>query len=111
MPTPLKRGHLDNSGFVSCSYWAPTQDAAVAECRASLMFDDAIRTRVWNLFKAAPPPLGYDPGAISVPGWDSPTSPAFAVIELHPSRLRALDGEVFKRMGSAGAIDWVEPRD
>lgn len=37
MPTPLKRAHLDQSAYVSCSYWAPTHDAAVAECSAELV--------------------------------------------------------------------------
>ncbi|HET9739331.1 MAG TPA: hypothetical protein VFP78_14540, partial [Solirubrobacteraceae bacterium] len=34
-PTPLKRAHLAHSPYVSCSYWDATQDAIVAECRAS----------------------------------------------------------------------------
>ena len=106
-PTRIKRGHLANSPYVSCSYWAPSQDAAVAECRAELVFDDSTRTRVWNLFKDAPPPLGYDPGGIGVPGWDTPTSPGFAVLRLEPWRLRALQGEVFMNVGSRGAINWT----
>jgi hypothetical protein len=108
MPTPLKRAHLEQSPYVSCSYWAPSQDTAVAECRADLVFDDETRTRVWSLFKETPPPLGYDPGGISVPGWDTPTSPAFAVMRLQPWRLRALLGEIFFQRGSAGAISWTE---
>jgi hypothetical protein len=107
-PSPVKRAHLGKSPYISCSYWAPSQDVAVAECRADLVFDDDIRARVWNLFKDAPPPLGYDPGGIGIPGWDTPTSTAFAVLRLHPWRLRALPGEVFMQRGSRGAIDWAE---
>ena len=106
MPTPLKRTHLSYNPYVSCSYWAPTHDAAVAECRSELVMDDAVRTRVWNLFKSAPPPLGYDPGGINVPGWDSPTSPAFAVLRLEPWRLKALPANVFMKGGSGGALVW-----
>ena len=109
MPTPLKRAHLDGTPYVSCSYWAPSHDAAVAECRADLVYDDDVRTRIWNLFKEAPPPLGYDPGGIGVPGWDGPTAPAFAVLKLHPWRLRALPVEEFMRAGSGAALSWVDP--
>ena len=108
MPTPLKRAHLARTPYVSCSYWAPSQDVAVAECRAELLFDDEIRTRVWSLFKETPPPLGYDPGGIGVPGWDSPTSSAFAVLELRPWRLRALPGDAFMKSGSGAAQSWVD---
>jgi hypothetical protein len=86
----------------------PSQDAAVAECRAELVLDDATRTRVWNLFKHAPPPLGYDPGGINVPGWDTPTSPGFAVLRLQPWRLKVLPGAVFLSSGSGGARVWRE---
>ena len=105
-PTPLKRAHLDHSPYVSCSYWAPTHDVAVAECHADLVFDDATRTRAWNLFATAPPPVGYDPGAIGVPGWETPTSAGFAVIRLQPWRLRALRGDDFLKSGSRGALVW-----
>jgi hypothetical protein len=109
MPTPLKRAHLAGTPYVSCSYWAPSHDVAIAECRAELVYDDDVRTRIWNLFKETPPPLGYDPGGIGVPGWDSPTAPAFAVLKLHPWRLRALPGEVFMKVGSGVALSWVDP--
>jgi hypothetical protein len=68
----------------------------------------AVRTRVWNLFKDTPPPLGYDPGGISVPGWDSPTSDAFAALLLRPWRLGALPAEVFMQRGSGGMLRWSE---
>jgi hypothetical protein len=108
MPTPVKRGHLAGSPYVSCSYWASTHDVAIAECRAELVHDDETRTRIWNLFKETPAPLGYDPGGIGVPGWDSPTSPAFAVLKLRPWRLRALRGELFLQRGSGAAVTWAE---
>ena len=52
------------------------------------MTDDAGRTHVWELFRAAPPPLGFDPGAIGVPGWDGPTAPGFVVARLDPWRVQ-----------------------
>jgi hypothetical protein len=106
-PTPLKRAHLEHRPYVSCNYWAPSHDTCVAECRAELVFDDETRTMVWNLFKGTPEPLGYDPGGIGVPGWDTPTSPAFAVLRLRPWRLRVLPGSISR--GAGGEIlTWQE---
>jgi hypothetical protein len=96
-PTPVKRAHLTASPFVSCNYWTPSHDTCLAECEARWAFDDATRKRVWDLFKNAPAPVGYDPGMI--PGWDSPTSPAFAVLRLDPWRLRVFPGTVLLRQG------------
>jgi hypothetical protein len=33
-PTPLKRAHLAHAPHVSCTYWDPAHDVAVAECAA-----------------------------------------------------------------------------
>lgn len=101
-PTPLKVAHLERNPFVSVSYWTPTHDTCVAECRAELLYDDETRTRVWNLFKGTPEPLGYDPAGIGVPGWETPMSPAFAVLRLRPWRLRVLPGTVM--LGQGGEL-------
>jgi hypothetical protein len=55
---------------------------------------------VWNLFLNAPEPLGYDPAII--PGWDNPTSDAFAALRLDPWRLRVLPGSLL--MGKGGEV-------
>jgi hypothetical protein len=99
-PTPLKRAHLANSPYVSCNYWTPSQDTCLAECEAHWGFDDATRTRVWDLFKTAPAPVGYDPAMI--PGWDSPTSANFAALRLEPWRLRVFPGTVL--LGRGGEV-------
>lgn len=65
-PTPLKRAHLAHRPFVSCSYWDPAHEVAVAECDAELVDDEPIRRRVWDLFEAATAPLGYDPRILNV---------------------------------------------
>ena len=107
--TPTRLAHLAHSPYVSCSYWAPSHDTCVAECRADWMTDDETRTMVWNLFKAAPEPLGYDPGAIGVPGWESPTSPGFAVLRLRPWRLRVFPGSITRGEGGE-LLTWREGR-
>ena len=105
-PTPTKRAHLDASPHISLHYWTPSQDTCVAECRARWAFDDATRTQVWEAFKHAPPPVGYDPALI--PPWkDGPTSPAFAALLLEPWRLRVMPGTLLTR-GGGELLTWQE---
>jgi hypothetical protein len=99
-PTPTKRAHLAANEYVSANYWTPTHDTCVAECRASWGFDDETRIRIWNLFKNAPPPVGYDPAI--VPSWSGPTAESFAVLQLEPWRLRVFPGSVL--MGQGGEV-------
>ena len=83
--TPLKLAHLTHAPFVSCSYWSPDHDTAVAECRARWETDPAEAERVWELFRAAPAPLGHDPATI----WpDGPGSADAGLLRLDPWRLR-----------------------
>ena len=102
-PTPVKRAHLEQSPNISLSYWAPNQDTCQAECRATWAFDDATRESVWNAFKDAPPPVGYDPGII--PQWDSPKSDAFAALRLEPWRLRVFPGTMLLQ-GEGEVLTW-----
>ena len=102
-PTPIKRAHLAASAYISVSYWTPSHDTCVADCRAALVFDDETRKMVWNLLCTAPAPLGYDPGRF----WPSPTSDSFAVLRLEPWRLRVLPGTVMlERKGET--LTWQE---
>jgi hypothetical protein len=100
-PTPTKRAHLEASPHISLNYWTPSQDTCVAECRADWAFDDATRVRVWNAFKHAPAPVGFDPAVI--PPWKGgPTSAAFAVLRLEPWRLRVMPGSLM--LGGGGEV-------
>lgn len=96
-PTPIKRAHLAAHPFMSLNYWTTNQDTCVAECRAALVFDEETRTRIWQLFATAPAPVGYDPAII--PGWDSPTCAAYAVLRLEPWRLRVMPGSLMQGQG------------
>ncbi|MEM8923303.1 MAG: pyridoxamine 5'-phosphate oxidase family protein [Actinomycetota bacterium] len=100
-PTPVKRRHLEHSPRLSCTYWDPSQDVATADCTATWAFDDETCSRVWEAFKTAPDPVGYDPAII--PPWaDGPTSDAFAVLRLEPQRLRVFPGSVL--LGQGGEV-------
>ena len=67
-PSPKVRQLADHP-YVSCAYYDSWAVAAVADGRVEPVADDAARARVWELLRATPPPLGYDPGGIGVPGW------------------------------------------
>jgi hypothetical protein len=82
-PTPLKRAHLAGTPFVSCSYWDPRHDVAVAECAAEWADDDG-RREAWRVFARTPAPAGFDPATI----FSGPDAEDFAVIRLDPWRLR-----------------------
>jgi hypothetical protein len=104
--TPLKRAHLEATPYASVNYWDPRQDVATAECRAALLDDDATCTRVWNLLKHGPAPVGYDPAI--VPVWTEPTAPTFSVLRLDPWRLRVFPGT--KLLGGDGdVLEWHAP--
>ncbi len=100
-PTPLKRRHLEHNPRVSCTYWHPDQDVATADCTTRWSFDDETCTEVWEAFKQAPEPVGYDPAMI--PPWaEGPTGDAFAVLHLEPSALRVFPGSVL--LGQGGEV-------
>lgn len=103
MQTPLKLAHIDNSPWVTVSYWSPDQDNATADCRATWHTDSATRHRVWDMFVNGPEPVGYDPSII--PGWDSPDSEAFCVLRLDPWRLRVFPGTLLLR-GEGDLLSW-----
>lgn len=98
--TGPKVADLERSPYLALSYWAPSHDTCTADCRAEWVTDDAGRKMVWDLFVSGPEPVGYDPKI--VPGWDSPTAPAFAALRLEPERLRVFPGSVL--LGQGGAV-------
>lgn len=100
-PTPTKQANLAHSPFTSVTYWASNHDTATAECKAEWHLDDETRTWVWNLFKDAPAPVGYDPAMI--PPWSGgPTSPAFGALKLEPWKLRVYPGTLL--VGQGGEV-------
>ncbi len=97
-PTEPKLHDLAHSPYLSCLHWTSNQDTCRVDCHASWAFNDETCTTVWNAFKDAPPPPGYDPAII--PTWnDGPTSDAFAVLQLTPHRIRVMPGTVLTGQG------------
>lgn len=83
-PTPLKIAHLGAHPYVSCSYWDPAHEIAVAECDAEFDGAEPVRRKVWDLFATAPEPLGYDPRIL---GGDDHRDEKITVLKLTPWRL------------------------
>jgi hypothetical protein len=85
-PTPVRRAHVESTPFVSCFYWDPAHDVAVAECEVTWIEDDEGRRHAWERLSAAPEPMGYDPAPI----WpDGPTGDGFVALRLDPWRVQA----------------------
>jgi hypothetical protein len=85
-PTPMRRAHIAENPLVSCFYWDPAHDVAVAECEATWFEDDDGCRAAWAHLSAAPEPMGYDPAPI----WpDGPTGDDFAALRLDPWRVQA----------------------
>jgi hypothetical protein len=103
-PTPVKRAHLAAHPYVSCNYWASTHDTCRAECAAELLTDDDTCERVWQMFRDASEPVGYDP-AIIEPWREGPRGDAFAVLRLDPWQLRVMAGAVMLR-GEGTILTW-----
>jgi Pyridoxamine 5'-phosphate oxidase len=82
--TALKVAHLAHAPHVSCSYWDPAHDVAVAECGARWIDDPGELEDAWGRMARAEAPVGYDPATI----WpDGPLGGAFAAIALEPWRV------------------------
>ncbi len=94
--------------MVSVNYWSPEHDTCEEVCDTSWCLGDETKVRVWNLYKDAPEPLGYDPALILV--WTSPTEPPWAVLRLEPERLRVFPGTVL--LGQGGELlTWAGPSE
>ncbi len=90
---------------MSCKYLTPpshaTHDVAVAECHAEWVED---KQHAWNLFRAAPEPLGHDPYKI----WpDGPDDPGAGVLRLTPWRLRVAGIQTL--LGKSAPLVWRAP--
>ncbi len=103
-PTPIKREHIAAQPEISINHWAPNHDTCSAECSVEWVFDDDGRAAVWEKFKTAPEPVGYDPAIIPV--WrGGPTAPEFAAWRLRPHRLRVMPGSVMTQ-GAGEVLTW-----
>ncbi|WP_406056672.1 pyridoxamine 5'-phosphate oxidase family protein [Kribbella sp. NBC_00889] len=99
--TPVKVRHLAYSPYLSCSYWEPGHQVAVADCRAEWIADVATRQRVWELYRGEPAPLGYDFWSVFP---DGPAGESPSLLRLTPYRLRLTDVETLS--GRKDPLAW-----
>ncbi|HEU4324742.1 MAG TPA: hypothetical protein VFS21_16480 [Roseiflexaceae bacterium] len=82
-----KARHFATTPFLSLAYVADPVRPVYAECRVTWEDDPATRRRVWDLFKHAPPPLGFDPAMM----WPNADAPEFGLLRLSPWRIELYD--------------------
>lgn len=58
--TSLKAKHLEKNPYASLTYWDPQHEQVYVECKASWDDSPATKERLYQMYLAAPPPLGYD---------------------------------------------------
>jgi general stress protein 26 len=83
----LKARHMENHPYVSLAYVADITKPVYADCRAEWVDEVGEKQRIWDMFKAAPAPLGYDPAPI----FKSPDDPDLGLLKLTPWRIEIRD--------------------
>lgn len=81
--TSFKSSHLADNPYVSLAYITDIMKPVYVDCRAEWVDDQAEKQRIWDLFKNAPPPLGYDPADTFI----QPDHPDFGLLKLTPWRI------------------------
>jgi hypothetical protein len=74
-PNSLKAKHLARNPLISLAYVAEVARPVYADCAAHWEQDLSVKQHVWELFKSAPPPLGFDYGTV----FKGPDDPQFGL--------------------------------
>jgi len=96
----LKTKHLEKNPYVSCSYWDQQHQQIYVDAKAEWADDQKEKQRLWDLYGATPPPLGYDLGMIWKGGVEDPT---YGLLKLTPWRIE-LYGLGSVMTGAAGEV-------
>lgn len=91
--TPKVR-HIERDPHVSLAYIADVMKPVYADCVAEWVGEQAEIQRVWELFKNAPPPLGYDPAE----GFAGLDLSDFGLIKLTPFRVEVTNWPINTRL-------------
>jgi len=79
----LKSKHIEGNPFVSLCYWDPDHKQVYADCEAAWIDELDVKQKVWDLYKNAPPPMGYDPAMF----FQSVDDPGTGALKLTPWRI------------------------
>jgi general stress protein 26 len=96
-PHSLKAKHLAANPHVSLAYVADIDQPVYAACIAAWEENPAEKRRIWDLYRATPPPAGYDPAPI----FHSPDHPDFGLLKLTPWRVELYDQGRMQRVWQA----------
>lgn len=86
-PDSLKARHIAHNPYVSLAYVGDVYKPVYADCTAEWVDDLSQKQRIWDMFTAAPPPLGYN----LEPFFASVDSPGFGLLKLTPWRIELFD--------------------
>ncbi|HJQ69526.1 MAG TPA: pyridoxamine 5'-phosphate oxidase family protein [Blastocatellia bacterium] len=86
-PDSLKARHIAHNPYVSLAYVSDVYKPVYADCTAEWVDDLSAKQRIWDMFTAAPPPLGYDLKAF----FSGVDSPGFGLLKLTPWRIELFD--------------------
>ena len=78
-----KSKHLEHNPYISLAYITEVMKPVYVDCTALWVAELAEKERIWELFKNAPPPLGFDPA----PDFVSPEHENFGLLKLTPWRI------------------------
>ena len=83
----LKAKHIAHNPYVTLAYIADVVKPVYVDCKAEWEDDPATRRHIWELFRAAAPPLGFDFGTIFKNADDA----EFGLLKLTPWRVELFD--------------------
>ena len=78
-----KSKHLAENPYISLAYITNVMQPVYVDCKTEWIADVAEKRRVWNLFKNAPEPLGFDPAR----DFFYPEHDNFGLLKLTPWRI------------------------
>jgi uncharacterized pyridoxamine 5'-phosphate oxidase family protein len=79
----FKSRHLEKNPHLSLAYIANVMNPVYVDCVAAWVDDLDTKKRIWDLFKNAPEPLGYDPARDFI----TPDHENFGLLKLTPWRI------------------------
>lgn len=78
-----KGKHLEHNPYMSLAYIADISNPVYVDCTAEWVDDLAEKQRIWDMYKNAEPPLGYDPAEM----FGTPEHDNFGLLKLTPWRI------------------------
>jgi hypothetical protein len=75
---------LERNPYISCAYVADITKPVYAECATSWVEEIEEKQRIWDAFRHAPAPMGYDPALI----FSQVDDPGLGLLRLDPWRIQ-----------------------